>query len=82
MGAEEWVIILKCNMNVKVYVKLTDKGHSILRDHYKNLSFIPEPNKYDGYSEFQLWELMSIFGNSLYNGCDIPFQNNEIVFVK
>ena len=37
---------------------------------------VPTELKYDdeGYSEFQMWHLMSIFGSYLFNGCDIPFE--------
>jgi hypothetical protein len=28
-----------------------------------------------GYFETEIWQLMSIFGGSMYNGCEVPFEN-------
>ena len=61
---------MKYNMNRLVTVKLTKKGKEILE--YKNIRV-----QGDIYTT-QLWELFSVFGAYLYNGCEIPFQKNEI----
>lgn len=64
------------NINQKVKVTLTEKGKQILFDSYKDW-----PGAYTDKlmkSEFQLWELMSIFGPHVYNGCEVPFEENII----
>lgn len=63
---------MKFNINEKVKVKLTTKGHGILRDKGDN----PNDLQIDenGFVEFQLWELMSLFGSNCWNGCNIPFE--------
>ena len=74
--------ILKFNVNDIVRVKLTQVGLNIIRkkeDCYRHLkiSGIKRKKDKEGYTKFQLWELMSLFGDHLYNGCDVPF-NPEI----
>ncbi len=71
--------IHKINLNVQVYVKLTEKGKEILSSKEFVSHFTPD---HEGYYKFQLWELMQIFGKDLWNGCKVPFENNEIVFSK
>ena len=69
------------NINVTVWVKLTDEGKKLLREHYEshriNASKVPKLYR-KGKVSFQLWDLMHIFGPNLYNGCTVPFVNNEI----
>ena len=59
----------KFNVNSKVQIKLTAAGRQHLVDlHYKmhqSLPIIPEylpPGEVEGWSTWQLWELMGIFG--------------------
>jgi hypothetical protein len=82
------------NLNNQVYVTLTQEGEKILRNNYeesilqvrdyiKNARQIVEGqhkvgNKYC----FSLWELCSIFGPHLYNGCKIPFEKNLLEIVE
>ena len=75
------------NINDYVKVKLTEKGKYIyyhrfddineenLKGGYKTI-INPIELEYDdeGYTEFQLWHLMEIFGKHLFNGCNIPFE--------
>jgi hypothetical protein len=63
---------MKFNVNNLVRVKLTDHGKKILQNDAINL---PKEDK-DGWSEWQLWGLMSNFGQYLYNGCELPFEIN------
>lgn len=64
------------NINNKVKVKLTDFGKSILDKEIHRLkqtyevpdNYIPYETDDNGYTEFQLWQFMNIFGNYLYNG--------------
>jgi len=72
------------NINDTVKVKLTEAGRNILRDrHDEAYSSVPqfiEKPEYklpevdsNGYTKFQLHELMNIFGGSLYNWA-LPFE--------
>lgn len=64
------------NINNYAWVRLTDYGFSCLPA--DELKFLV--NDENGWSRFQLWVLMSIFGPHLYNGCEQLFHNNEIKF--
>jgi hypothetical protein len=71
------------NINDYVKVRLTDKGMKVLADHYGGE--IPEwfvNYMEDGWTKFQLWDLASIFGENLYNGCTLPFETNILIEVK
>lgn len=87
--------MIKFNMNDNVKVKLTPKGFKILRDEYNRTKALVESNggeyKYpyappkvdaDGYSEFQLWVLMTTFGNHLSSGFDLPFETTIYLEVR
>jgi hypothetical protein len=67
--AGERVTDLLFNVNDYAYVKLTPVGQRILSS--KSVSFTKDG---EGWSKWQLWELMSIFGGHLRNGCDVPFE--------
>lgn len=80
------------NTNDKIKVKLTEHGKAILEHEVadtmnmlKNLNFssdyFPYPEDEDGYTEFQLWKFMRIFGAYFYNGCTQIIENNEIIFI-
>ena len=74
------------NINDYVKVKLTQKGKYLYSHQYDEMNkrilksggtpLTPIELQYDsdGYTEFQLWHLMSIFGEYLFNGCDVPFE--------
>ena len=75
----------KFNINQKVKVKLTDYGKKILDTYFAELNISPMHYtlyKVDksGYITFQMWDLMSIFGEHIYMGAPICFENNEIIF--
>ena len=73
------------NINNYVKVKLTEKGKYIYYHQFDDINecrqkigckpLNPLELKYDdeGYVEIQMWHLMEIFGEHLYNGCEIPF---------
>jgi len=76
---------MKINMNQQVKVVLNPYGKEILLKHY--LAHLPPDMAKDVYNRdilkseslYTLWELMQIFGQSLYMGNPkIPFENNEI----
>lgn len=79
------------SINESVKVRLTDFGLQILEQQHDELCaslpvktkrvWIPPAVDADGYSEFQLWDLMNSFGSYLYLGAAIlPFET-EIAFV-
>ncbi len=63
----------KINLNDYVYVKLTAFGKKVLSDHCNKVGLTGKEarNLYDmryNTIKIQLWELMHIFGPTLYNG--------------
>lgn len=77
------------NMNDKVLVKLKDEGFKYWQDDYRHL-----PDKYkpsiddlkakadkDGFIEFQLWEFMRLFGETISLE-SVPIFENNIRFYK
>jgi hypothetical protein len=74
------------NFNDYCWVRLTDAGREIhkrlfdeLRVHCSGLAYEPPP-AINGWSRFQLWELMRDFGKHCYNGqMKLPF-GTEILF--
>ena len=77
----------KFNINDIVKVKLTDYGEKVLSAYFKAYEKYL-PNNCDaiyetdaaGYKTFQLWDLMNIFGEHIFPGAPICFENNEIIF--
>lgn len=77
------------NINDYVYVKLTDLGREVYRKRNDGLLSkdttikldIPEDKDVNsnGYSSFQMWSLMDIFGKHMYLGCENVFET-EIIF--
>ena len=68
------------NLNATVSVRLTAGGLAALRRDVESIGMphlIQQPRA-DGTYRFQLWELMRVFGGSLWMGCEIPFEGNEI----
>lgn len=81
------------NINNMIKVKLTEHGKVILGQEeahitnmLKNLNFSyadnysSYPEDEDGYTEFQLWDFMNIFGSHFYMGGSQIIKNNEIIF--
>jgi hypothetical protein len=76
------------NINDNVYVKMTDEGrrihrqaHDDLNAHIRSVSpkvprfeYHPPAEDEDGWSKWQLWELMASFGAHMHNGCRVPFE--------
>lgn len=72
------------NMNCSVKVKLNDKGKDIYyhrHDKYFQSELLkprfPKVDE-DGYSEFQLWDLMKIYGEYMVMGLSTPFDDLNI----
>lgn len=83
---------IKFNINEEVKVKLNDLGRKIYTDHIDKLnvfltsihgSNLSTSIKIDenGYTKFQLWDLMNLFGPYLEIGKSSMFTDNEIVFL-
>jgi len=82
------------NINDHVKVKLTDDGKEILRgNHAKLMNFYAkaplikiDPLKIEvdeeGYTRFQMWELMYEFGGHVGLGALVPFETTIQVEVK
>lgn len=81
------------NINDFVKVKLNQKGKEIYfhlyddarRNMVENKGYYPEylQPRYpkvdtDGYSKFQLWEFMQIYGECMVMGTDLPFETNLV----
>lgn len=72
---------MKFNINNYVRVKLTEAGINHLKDTHqrywketgKIFKFEPKIDE-NGYTEFQLWDLISVFGTKIYNGSDLMFE--------
>jgi len=80
---------IKCNINDKVYVRLTDDGINILnelnkrlRESFSNLQY-SLPKEKDGWYEFSMLELMNIFGVYMYRGNPyLPFETEILIDVS
>lgn len=78
------------NVNDDVQVQLTDYGRECLRRNHDEIvslcgGYDPFPLKLpkedaNGWSQWQLWELMNKFGKYMCNGCTIPF--NTIIRIE
>jgi hypothetical protein len=60
------------NVNEKVQVRLNDSGRKIQAEYHAPWSGGPKPDS-DGWTEYQMWELMHIFGQHCYMGPEPPF---------
>lgn len=80
------------NINDKIKVKLTTHGKDILDKDVENIlpiiktcisdkTYYPYHTDNEGYTKFQLWDFMRIFGSYFCNGCPPIIENNEIIFM-
>ncbi len=81
--------LIKTNVNYYIHVKLTDIGRTELKRQHEQFikdypkmpddlkeHKLPKEDK-DGYSRFQLWSLMGIFGHMLQvQTFHLPFETN------
>lgn len=76
------------NVNDYIKLKLNQKGLNILRDRHDELrravpkydrNWTPPNTDANGYSRFQLWEAMQIFGPHITMGMEPPF-STEVRF--
>lgn len=80
------MIVASCNMNQRARVRLTRWGRARIQKNAQRLGVPPiERVETDGWTEWQLWELMSEFGMDCFmGGNELPFEGNEVrmVFAK
>jgi len=79
---------LHFNINHNVRVKLTKKGLAIHRaEHDELMRRLPgparweykEPNDAEGWSQWQMWELMQTFGAHISMGGELPFSTEILI---
>ena len=82
---------MKFNINYNVKVRLTDRGRQILREEwekycrpmFKPEDYIPPKEDTEGWSTWQLWDLMQRFGQHFYlqnTPAQMPFETTiEII---
>ena len=79
---------IKFNLNQNVRVQLTEEGREIHRKGYEdlvkqfpNISYeyeVPKEDK-DGWSKWQMWNLIQIFGSHIAMGIASPFNTTIIL---
>lgn len=76
------------NINDKIKVKLTDYGKELYRGYLAEINALirlpisPRVLEFDenGYTTFQLWEFMNIFGSEMFMGNKNIIEDNEIIY--
>lgn len=79
--------LIPFNVNNMVRVKLTDHGRDLLRqEHQRKFAAYGDRFPYsepeedaEGYSRWQLWDLMSKLGSNISLGCQMPFDSQIIM---
>lgn len=79
------------NVNRIARVILTESGAKVVNEHIENddtirylskdqIKILFGQNKFKSGDTYKssLWDIMNIFGKSMYMGCDVPFAKNEI----
>lgn len=70
------MIAIELNTNDTVKVKLTAHGQALaIKAGYEHTAAAVDKN---GYSSWQLWVLMSVLGEHLYNGATNAIESNTI----
>lgn len=75
------------NINDIIKVKLTEHGRNMHAQNYKKYLgenfnkkyYLPAIDK-EGFTKYQLWEFMNIFGEHMFNGAEQVIENNLIYF--
>lgn len=73
------------NINHHVWVQLSKTGRKIhLDEHIKSASpySYEAPKEIEGWSRWQLWHLMEMFGPHIYNGAELPFETTIKIETK
>lgn len=72
----------KFNVNHHVWVKLTDHGREIHRQYWEPYSrgiYVAPRASADGWSRFQMHDVMRVFGPHMVMGGDLPFETEIIL---
>lgn len=72
------MIFANSNLNDYIKVKLTEFGRKIYRSSFVSLG-LPEPRinvDEDGYTRFQIHDFISVFGEHIHIGCELPCETN------
>lgn len=81
--------MIEFNINYFIKVKLTKYGREIHEAHFRQHLYynaaIGEPDysapvDEKGFTKYQLWEFMNIFGGYMHNGAKLIIQRNMIYF--
>lgn len=74
------------NLNNYVTLKITERGLRVFREYHDRMGLDWEPYaKMNGEAKrgatwrMQMWQVMQIFGPSIYLGCDPPFDTNIVI---
>ncbi len=77
-------MMTEASLNDYVWVQLTEHGLGVYHDHYvalfPNRDLIPIPALHTrrGWTRFQLWELMHIFGADTMMGGPLSFKSTAV----
>ena len=73
---------MQMNINDEVWVQLTEAGKKTYEKYYRDLKMEPSHLKQTSgdWAEFQMWELMNIFGAQCFHGSQIQFKGNILRF--
>lgn len=83
---------VRFNVNHYVRVKITRHGKKCLRKNYDDLAKsyggklgfpfrLPKADK-DGWTRFQMHDLMANFGQHMYCGCEVPFETEIEILLE
>lgn len=77
-------MLYQFNVNNYVWVKLTELGKVLYDAHYMNLGMTPPEliNNEEGYTRFQMWEVMHFFGQHCFNGSQVPFMTEILLSLE
>lgn len=80
-------MIANFNINDYVWVKLTPYGKDALRKKHEELfsktyPYVPPKEDSDGWSRWQMWDLMSQLGSTIWHGGKEPFHTQIRVEIK
>jgi len=79
--------MISFNINSSVKVKLTKHGKEVYREWFEKLDLpvkqqfqLPTEDE-EGYSTWQMWHLMRVFGNEMGMECELCFNTVIRIFV-
>lgn len=74
----------KANLNDYIKVKLTEYGRAVYKNHYAKYNLEgPKLNvDEEGYTKFQMWDFMHIFGDTMRMAGDLPYELNVEIQIE